>query len=108
MTAISQAYTDRRLQYTADVLRAIAHPVRIQMVNLIGEHEGMTVQELTDALELEQSITSQHLRILRQVQLVSTRRDGKFIEYSLVKSRIDRLSSAVMRFLAEDKATATA
>ena len=52
-------------------------------------------------LGLEQSITSQHLRILRLADLVRTRRDGKQIFYTLNSEHIELIGVAISEYMAE-------
>lgn len=62
------------------ILRALDHPVRIDMLNFLAtEH---TVTEIYVQFGLEQSVASQHLRILRDAGCVKVRRDGKNLYYS--------------------------
>lgn len=65
------------------VLRAINHKLRRTMLDTISAAGKMTVTEIFIKLRLEQSVASQHLRILRETGFVSTERDGKFIYYSV-------------------------
>lgn len=84
------------------ILRALAHPLRLSIVRVIHEHDGSAnVGEIYTKLEIEQSIASQHLRVLRQAELVKTRRDRKFIYYSLDYDRIARTTKAIA--ILEDK-----
>ena len=76
------------IKKTVLLLRAINHPLRQQMLKLIHEESKITVTELYDILALEQSVASQHLAILRRAGLVSTKRQGKFIYYSIDYSRM--------------------
>lgn len=77
-------------------IKALAHPVRLNIIRVIHENNGSAnVGEIYSALQLEQSIASQHLRVLRQAALVNTRRDRKFIYYSLDYERIARTTRAV-------------
>ncbi len=55
-----------RLQLSAEVLRALAHPLRLQILEFIDQHAKINVNKIYNTLGLEQSITSQHLRILRR------------------------------------------
>jgi ArsR family transcriptional regulator, virulence genes transcriptional regulator len=73
-------------------MRALAHPLRMRMIGIIDSKPTAEacVNEIFDALQIEQSVASQHLRILRQSELVRTRRDGKFIYYSLNYARLDK------------------
>ncbi len=50
---------------------------------MISHHNSVCVNQIYGGLAIEQSVTSQHLRILRQSKLVNTKREGKFVYYSL-------------------------
>lgn len=73
----------KALEISADLLRALTHPLRISMMNFIMVHQPVKVHDIHTTLKLEQSITSQHLRILRDVGVVHTTREGKNILYHL-------------------------
>ncbi|MEZ4952011.1 MAG: metalloregulator ArsR/SmtB family transcription factor [Saprospiraceae bacterium] len=77
------------------VLRAINHKLRQRMIDLLEEHEKMTVTDIYIKLRLEQSVASQHLAILRRAGVVSTDRNGKFIYYGLDKDRLSQISKLV-------------
>jgi DNA-binding transcriptional ArsR family regulator len=72
-------------------IRALAHPLRLSMIQFIDKHGEINVNKIYHQLKLEQSITSQHLRILRTARLVTTRRDGKRIYYSVDYDAINEL-----------------
>ncbi|MGB0838685.1 MAG: ArsR/SmtB family transcription factor [Chitinophagales bacterium] len=80
------------LDNSTEILRALAHPLRMRILEFIDGKDVINVNRIYNTLKLEQSITSQHLRILRNVGLVETRREGKFIYYSI---NYDKLSSSV-------------
>jgi len=71
------------LRVSSNIMRALAHPLRMQMLHFIDKNGSACVNEIFSAMNIEQSIASQHLRILRQAQLVLTRRDQKFVHYTL-------------------------
>ena len=78
------------------ILRALAHPLRLQIIRVIHDNDGSAnVGEIFTTLQIEQSIASQHLRVLRQAELVKTRRDRKFIYYSLDYERLARTTKAI-------------
>ncbi len=66
----------------SDFLKALAHESRLMMLCILAEGEK-SVGELEDILELRQPTVSQQLARLRADGLVTTRRDGKAIYYSL-------------------------
>jgi ArsR family transcriptional regulator, virulence genes transcriptional regulator len=61
----------------------LAHPLRLDILNVIDENNEVNVGDIYKALKIEQALASQQLRILRQSELVLTRRDQKFIFYRL-------------------------
>jgi DNA-binding transcriptional ArsR family regulator len=61
---------------TSDPFNAIAEPRRRQILELIAADER-SVGEIADALELGQPSVSKHLNVLRNVDLVTLRRDGR-------------------------------
>ncbi len=77
------------------VLRAVNHKLRQRMLDLLEENQRMTVTDIYVKLRLEQSVASQHLAILRKSGVVQTEREGKFIFYSLDKSRLTQISDLV-------------
>jgi DNA-binding transcriptional ArsR family regulator len=68
---------DVKIKKAAHVFRAINHPLRQQMLRLLHQNKQMTVSSLYGKLQLEQSVASQHLAILRNAGLVSTKREAK-------------------------------
>lgn len=77
------------------VLRALNHKLRQQVIKTIHENKRLTVTELYVKLRLEQSVASQHLAILRRAGIVTTRRDGKFIFYTINFHRIEAINQFV-------------
>ena len=92
---------NEKLQLSSEILRALAHPLRLKILEFIDQNETINVNKIYNTLKLEQSITSQHLRILRLAGLVITQRDGKFIHYSIDYDKIDNTVNAINGFLQE-------
>lgn len=69
----------------ADVvlLRALAHPVRLEMMRQLASRPETCACDFTDVFAISQPTVSQHLKVLREAGLVSTRRRGTQICYSL-------------------------
>ena len=80
--------TKSAVSKAAHHLRAFNHRLRQQILQHIESKGELKVTELYVHLRMEQSVASQHLGILRNAGLVNTRRDGKFIYYSV---NFDRL-----------------
>lgn len=76
-------YTFGFLETATETLRAIAHPHRLLIVDMLHQQKSMTVTEIYERLEIEQAVASHHLRILKDRGVVQVRRDGKNSNYSL-------------------------
>lgn len=90
-----------RLQNAAEILRALAHPLRMKILEFIDQNGTINVNKIYNTLNLEQSITSQHLRILRMAGLVITQREGKFIHYSINYDKVGNSVTAIHSYLEE-------
>jgi DNA-binding transcriptional ArsR family regulator len=88
-----------QLAVSSEILRAVAHPLRMKILEFIDEHGNINVNKIYNNLDLEQSITSQHLKILRNAGLVITEREGKFIHYKIDYSKVGNTVFAVGNFL---------
>jgi DNA-binding transcriptional ArsR family regulator len=95
-----------KLQESSEVLRAVAHPLRLKILEFIDQNEMINVNKIYNTLKLEQSITSQHLRILRAAGLVQTERDGKYVHYSIDYGRLRTAITAVNAFLRDEEGSA--
>ena len=73
----------RNLTKAASILRTIAHPTRLAVLNLLLEEERMNVNRMQEFLGCEQSLLSHHLGVLKSNALLKTEREGRFIFYLL-------------------------
>lgn len=76
-----------RADHVADVLKAVAHPLRLRIVASLCEDEA-NVGDLAERLGASQAIVSQQLRILRSHNLVAATRAGGFARYRLVEQNL--------------------
>jgi len=65
------------------ILRALADPTRVRILALLDGREELCVCEIVDALRLPQYQVSRHLRALRAAAVVSGRRQGRWMHYSV-------------------------
>lgn len=87
------------LQQAAELLRALSHPLRLKILEFIDKNNAVNVNKIHSSLKLEQSITSQHLRILRMADIVETKRDGKFIFYAINYERLEVVMQSIGKFV---------
>ena len=88
-----------QLQVSTDILRALAHPLRMKILEFIDKNKTINVNKIYNTLKLEQSITSQHLKILRASGLVHTHREGKFVHYTIDYPKLVVAIKAVDMFM---------
>ena len=74
--------TEELQAFKAAFFKALAHPVRIRMLELLVKGEK-NVQELQDALGVEQPVVSQQLAVLRANNIVAGRKEGASVRYSV-------------------------
>jgi DNA-binding transcriptional ArsR family regulator len=85
-TTLLERTDNKLLDRYANVLKALAHPIRMAIVDLLHtEKEGMTVTQIYEKLRLEQAVASHHLGILRDKGVLEHYRTGKHTYYFLEK-----------------------
>ena len=72
-----------RVEKIAFVLKTIAHPMRVGIIDLLSKNEKMSVNDITEYLGLEQSLTSHHLANMKMKGVLGSKREGKNIFYFL-------------------------
>lgn len=96
------------LDKASELLRAVSHQLRLSIIRLLDQKGEINVNQIYTSLRLEQSITSQHLKVLRTSEVVITRREGKMIYYSLNYPKLElvqKISSDIEQ-LTREKAKA--
>lgn len=81
------------------VVRAVNHRLRVQIIKLIHENHRIRVTEIYKKLNLEQSVASQHLSVLRTAGFVCTERDGKSVFYSINYAKLKMLNTFLNNIL---------
>lgn len=84
-----------KIERIADVLKAIAHPLRLGVVQLLDQYGRLSVTELCDMLQSEQSLVSHHLQTMRQKGILKVEREGRSMYYSLRQLDVSRLIECV-------------
>ncbi len=78
------------LALEADLFRALAHPSRLRLLELLGERQ-LSVGELQALSGAESGTTSQHLSALRQQGLIEGRKEGTSVIYRIKDARTRRI-----------------
>lgn len=74
------------IEIAARALKAISHPLRLKILCVVGDQE-VCVQDIVDAVGTSQSNISQHLAILRDKGVLTTRKDANRVYYRVADQR---------------------
>jgi ArsR family transcriptional regulator len=83
------------IREASDALKAMAHPLRLKILCLVGQHELM-VQDIVEAVGTSQSNISQHLAVMRERGLLASRKEANKVFYRIDDPRILKMI-AMMR-----------
>jgi ArsR family transcriptional regulator, arsenate/arsenite/antimonite-responsive transcriptional repressor len=100
----SPRVVDEPRNLTLEVYRALADPIRLELLALIAAGGPICVCHLHERLPYSQSRVSKHLGTLRRAGLVTTRREGTWVYYSLAEEAltiareyVDQLEASLRR-----------
>ena len=69
-------------QAKADILKAVAHPVRLSIVEILGKRERCAC-EISDAFPCDRTTVSKHLAVLKSLGVIEDRKEGLYVYYRL-------------------------
>jgi ArsR family transcriptional regulator, arsenate/arsenite/antimonite-responsive transcriptional repressor len=79
----------------ARMFKALADPVRLRLLSLIGAHAGgeACVCDLNEAFNLTQPTISHHLKVLRDARIIDSQRRGTWVYYRVIPGALEHLSA---------------
>ena len=93
---MNEVATDELQAFKAAFFRALAHPVRIRILELLMKGEK-SVQELQEVLGVDQPVVSQQLAVLRSTNIVTGRKEGVSVRYTVRDPLIGELLGVARR-----------
>ena len=72
-----------KLERIAYILKTVAHPTRLAIIHLLEQYPRLSVKEICERTGSEQSLTSHHLQNMRLKGILSVKREGRSMMYSL-------------------------
>jgi DNA-binding transcriptional ArsR family regulator len=84
----------------AEISKTLSHPLRLALLHVLKDGEK-TVNELVDILGASQSNISQHLALMRQRQIVKTRKEGSAVYYRVSSPKISQACDIMREVLME-------
>ena len=91
----SELIPEEILEKMVQILKAIAHPGRLQIVNILLRNE-CRVGELVKTLGAKQSLTSQQLSNMKYSGILKSLRDGNVVYYSLANDSIRKIVKSII------------
>ncbi|RPJ21253.1 MAG: ArsR family transcriptional regulator [Planctomycetaceae bacterium] len=86
---------DKQLaEHAAEVLKTVAHPLRLQIVEVLEAGEK-SVGEIVEALGEKQAVTSQQLNLMKDKGVLASRRDGAKVYYRIANPNVIRVLNCV-------------
>jgi DNA-binding transcriptional ArsR family regulator len=97
-----EIFNYHNIRKAAMVLRALNHPLRQKMFTYLIENSNSTVSSIIAYFNLEQSVISQHLAIMRRAKIIYSLKNGKFVHYYINTERVAEIHT-FLHSLLEDK-----
>ncbi len=85
------------LDRSAEILRVIAHPVRLAIIEVLHKKGKLSVTDIYQVLDIEQSVASYHLKNLRMVNVVISQRKGTKIYYSIESTEVIQIFKQISK-----------
>jgi len=90
MTDNAEKISRAAAEHVAEVLKAVAHPIRIEIVEALEEGE-LCVGDIGALLGVKQAIISQQLNIMKDKGVLACRRDGTKVYYRIANANVIKL-----------------
>jgi DNA-binding transcriptional ArsR family regulator len=84
-----------QLEIVAARLKSIAHPIRIAVISLLQEKGKLCVTDIHNILEIGQAVASHHLYILKTNGILSCKREGKQMQYTLKSNNLNKILECI-------------
>jgi len=91
MIAVDTMDDEKRVEKAAYILKALAHPIRIKIIQMLSENKELTVSTIYKNLDAGQALVSHHLINMRDKGILDIRRSGKNVYYFLVDTAISEI-----------------
>ena len=85
------------LSMAAECLKSLAHPSRLQIVQLLMTGKRYSVNELAEACELTQPATSDHLRLMQRCGFLTSQRDGRTVYYEILEQHLHDIMNCIQK-----------
>ena len=88
-----------KLEMGASMLRAMVHPMRMAIIELLTANKRLSVTKIYEKLKIEQATASHHLNMLKNKGILESKREGRKIFYSLRHEKVEEIINSLDRCL---------
>jgi len=85
------------LNEAAECLRILAHPNRLQIVQMLLTGKKYSVNDIAEACDLAQPTTSDHLRLMQRCGFLSSVKDGRTVYYSIAEPHLKDIMNCIQK-----------
>ena len=86
-----------KLESASILLKALIHPTRLAVIDLLDQHKEMSVTDFVDALNIPHPLLSHHLTDMKSKNILQSRREGQRIYYSIKEKVVLGLLKCVQK-----------
>lgn len=86
-----------KIQKAADILRTVAHPLRLRIIEFLQSQE-LSVGEIQDLLGVSQSLTSQQLSLMKAKGILKSRKNGNMVYYGIERPEVVQVIHCLKKF----------
>lgn len=86
---------DNKLEKAAYILKTVAHPTRLAIIDILGKEEKLSVSAICEALDCEQSLISHHLINMKLRGILKSEKDGLNVYYLLKERDVLKLIECI-------------
>ena len=79
----------------SEILNIVAQGHRLQIICLLSKHEELCVCDIMSAIDIKQNLASHHLRLLKNIGLLQSRKDGKKTMYALNTKKYKKFTKQI-------------
>ena len=80
-----------KINAATSLLKGVAHPIRLSIMELLSNHPKMCVTDIHEQIGVEQAVASQHLKILKDKGILISEKEGKKIFYFIKNEKFKQL-----------------
>jgi DNA-binding transcriptional ArsR family regulator len=84
-----------QLERMAELLKCIAHPMRLEIIELLEKYQRLCVSDIVERIQVEQSVISHHLTKLKDKGILKSSREGKNVFYEISMDNLMSVFSCI-------------